>query len=450
MKSTAKERFTSFWTIASIAMRNLSRHLTATILLGGVIGFGVLIISMMQGFTGAIMGNVSANLANLSAGHLYVTGSEKLPSGKEFSIIRDEAPLMAALQASGLKPKYVSRRAEFQATLIFESASTIQAVSGVDFSQENYLTERLSLVDGSFAGLNDEKAIIISQKMADKLKVKAGYRILVQLKTYSGQQNMGDFTVAAIVRDAGILSLASMSAYANITYVNKLLNMPAGSYQALSFYLPSMKILDRDGDKYYAALKARAQVFERKKEASGLTDVMSRLRGDKAETWTGTRFRVQTLNDRLSGLQTLVLWVNIASLIALGILFGVIMVGITNTFRMIMLDRIREIGTMRALGMQSGQVMALFLYEALFLSMGGALAGLILGFIAMGGISLYNLGENSVMSFFLNNGHMTFSPNPLFVIANIVIIGGLTLLAALIPARMAARLQPANALRTAK
>jgi putative ABC transport system permease protein len=117
---------------------------------------------------------------------------------------------------------------------------------------------------------------------------------------------------------------------------------------------------------------------------------------------------------------------------------------------MIMLDRIREIGTMRALGMQSGQVLALFLYEALFLSLGGALGGLALGFVAMGGISLYNFGEDSVMSFFLNSGHMTFSPNPLFVIANIVIIGGLTLLAALIPARMAARLEPASALRTAK
>jgi ABC-type antimicrobial peptide transport system permease subunit len=50
----------------------------------------------------------------------------------------------------------------------------------------------------------------------------------------------------------------------------------------------------------------------------------------------------------------------------------------------------------------------------------------------------------------LKNGHLTFSLDPLLVLANILIIGGLTLLAALVPARNASRLEPAEALRTAQ
>lgn len=437
-------------TIMGMAVRNLSRHKKATFLIGGVIAFGVLIICLLQGCAGAMMGNVSANVANLAAGHIYVEGVEKLSSGKEFSIIRQDDDLIAAMEATGLKPLYVSRRAAFNATLSFSGNSTTQNISGVDFEKESYLTERLTLAEGSFDALAEEKAIIVSEAMAKALKAKAGYRILAQLTTFSGQQSMGEFTIAAVVKDSGQLSQASMSAYAHLSYVNRLLNLPPGSYQQLSFYMPGMKTLDRDGNKYYAALKERVQLFERKKEGSQQQQIMDRLRGEKGVTWEGTKYRMTTLNEELSGLQDLVNGINIASLIALTVLFAVIMIGITNTFRMIMLDRIKEIGTMRALGMQSPQVLSLFLFEALFLALGGAIGGLIVALLVMLGFSIYDFGQSSMLAMLLRNGHLTFNLNPLLVLANVGIIAGLTLLAALVPARMAAGLEPAHALRTAK
>ncbi len=447
---SARPRLKALLTVMGIALRNLSRHKVATFLLGGVIAFGVLIISLMQGCAGAIMDNVSANVANLAAGHIYVSGVEKLGSGKEFQVIRDDSALLEAMEATGLKPLYVSRRASFQATLTFGSNSTTQSISGVDLAKETYLTERLAISSGSFEEMADPRGLIISETMASNLKVKAGFRILVQLRTFSGQQTMGEFTIAAIVKDAGLLSMSTMSAYANLQYVNQLLNLPEGSYQQLSFFMADMKNLDGYGKTYYAALKDRVQVFERKDNSSARENMLRRLRGDKTETWEGTRYRMTTLNDNLSSLQDLVNGINIASLIALGVLFLVIMVGITNTFRRIMMDRIKEIGTMRALGMQSSQVLALFLYEALFLALGGALVGLFLGLLVMLGFSLYNFGDSSMLALLLKNGHLSFKLNPILILANIGIISGLTLVAALFPARAAAALQPAKALSTVK
>jgi putative ABC transport system permease protein len=449
-RTNGREALKSYGIVAKMAFRNLARHKKATFLLGGVVGFGIMIVSLMQGCAGSLMANISANLANLMAGHVFVQGVEKLPSGKEFDIIRDDSALMDALAASGIKAKYVSKRAEFQATLIFEGNSSMQAVSGVDFGKETYLTERLVLAQGSFKGMQDEKGIIISQSMAKDLKARQGDRILAQLKTFSGQQNLGEFVIVAVVHDAGLLSLSSMSAYANIAYVNKLLNLPQGSYQQLSFYLPDMRNLDADGAAFYAALKSRAQVFDRTNASDARAAIMSRLRGGKGDTWEGVRYRVQTINDRLSGVQDLVNGINVASLIALAVLFFVIMVGISNTFRMIMLDRIREIGTMRALGMQKPQVLSLFLNEAIFLSLGGALAGLALALLVMLGFSLYDFGLESFLAIILRNGHLTFDLSPLLVLANVAIIAVLTFLAALVPARMAASLEPAQALRTVK
>jgi putative ABC transport system permease protein len=449
--SAFQESLKGLKTITGMAVRNLTRHKKATFLIGAVIAFGVLIICLMQGCAGALMSNVSANVANLAAGHIYVTGVEKLPSGKEFSIIRDDSQILAAMEATGLKPKYISRRAVFNASLSFAGNTTSQGISGVDFEKENYLTERLAIADGSFDGIKKENGIIISETMAKALKVKAGYKILAQLTTFSGQETMGEFIVATIVKDAGQMSQSTMSAYANLSYVNKLLNLPPGSYQQLSFYMQDMNKLDAYGNTFYAELKKRVTVFPRQDNSGNAQEnIMKRLRGDKTETWEGTKFKMVTLNETLSGLQTLVNGINVASLIALAVLFAVIMIGITNTFRMIMLDRIKEIGTMRALGMQSTQVLSLFLYEALFLALGGALVGLAVALLVMLGFSLYNFGEGSMLAMLLKNGHLTFNLNPLLVLANVAIIAGLTLLAALVPARMAARLEPAHALRTAK
>jgi ABC-type antimicrobial peptide transport system permease subunit len=68
----------------------------------------------------------------------------------------------------------------------------------------------------------------------------------------------------------------------------------------------------------------------------------------------------------------------------------------------------------------------------------------------MGGVSLVNFGINSPLFIILKNGHMTFSLQLARTIGDVIIVAGLTLAAAFFPARNAARLDPAVALRTVK
>jgi putative ABC transport system permease protein len=170
----------------------------------------------------------------------------------------------------------------------------------------------------------------------------------------------------------------------------------------------------------------------------------------EVETWEGVRYRVTTLNDMLASVKQIVNVLNGVSLGVLVVLFLIIMVGILNTFRMTMYERIREIGTMRAMGMQQPQVRNMFLLEALFLALGGTVAGLALAALAMGVISLFDLGVNSPLFILLRNGHLSFRVPLLQAVRNLAIIAVLTLVAAWLPARTAARLLPAQALRTTK
>jgi putative ABC transport system permease protein len=241
-----------------------------------------------------------------------------------------------------------------------------------------------------------------------------------------------------------------MAGYANKSFVNELLNLGPNDYQALGLYLPSLDGMDKYGKAFYEKLRAKVQVFTHDTSAKQENFVASMMNQSKKETWTGTKYRVFTLNDMLSQVQQIVNVLNSASLVILLVLFLIIMVGISNTFRIIMYERIREIGTMRSIGMQRGEVRSLFLYEATFLAIGGVLVGMALALVAMGIVSLLNFGLNSPLFIILKNGHMTFKLQFIRTAADIVIVAALTMAAAFFPARNAARLDPAVALRTVK
>ena len=130
------------------------------------------------------------------------------------------------------------------------------------------------------------------------------------------------------------------------------------------------------------------------------------------------------------------------------VLFVIIMVGITNTFRMIMYERVREIGTMRALGMQQDRVLGSFLLEALFLALGGVVAGLAVAGAIMLILGQIYLGLDSPIFILLKNGYFTFTVLPWQVALNTGIVTSLTILAAFFPSRKAARMKPVDALRS--
>ena len=440
-------------TIANIAFRNLNRQKKRSFLLGGAIAFGILIVTVINGFAGAFVENVAENFSHLLAGHLFVEGMEKSSSGKDLEIIRDDAEILKALEAADIPVKYVTRRSAFQGTLIFEGKKVQQMVDGTDLEHETFLKERLVLKEGSWDAMSNPRAFILSDKVAAKLKAKIGDRILARMQTVTGQNNVGEFVLAGISYDTGILG--SMAAYANKAYVNELLDMDENAYQSLSIMLDDLRKADKAADKLDAAMKAAGlQTFDRKaaaeKAGQSSNAVMQMLQQAKKETWTGVKYRLYTLNDMLTQVQQIVGVLQGASSIILIVLFLIIMVGITNTFRMILYERIKEIGTMRALGMQRNEVRRLFLFEALFLALGGVLAGLIVAALVMGGLSLINWGMDTPMFLLLKNGHLSFRVPPAQLIGNIVLVSLLTLLAAFLPARKAAKLTPAQALRTSK
>jgi putative ABC transport system permease protein len=110
-------------------------------------------------------------------------------------------------------------------------------------------------------------------------------------------------------------------------------------------------------------------------------------------------------------------------------------------------ERTREIGTIRAVGMQKEDVRNMFVLETLFLTLFSAVLGTIAGFGVMGFLSrfTFHLSDNP-FGMLLVNGHVYFLPTLTGIAGNVLLIVAIAVVTAYFPARRAAELSPAKAL----
>jgi putative ABC transport system permease protein len=458
-----------------IAFRNLNRQKRRTIILAIALGFGILVITLINGFTTGVVKNVETNISQLMAGHIFISGKMLSPSGREISIIRDDDAIQSAIDTVNKENKNVvrsfTRRSNFNGTLINGNRTIMQEVQGIDWEKEKTFRDHLVLTGGSLDSVREKQMIIIPSPVAERLNVKVGESILAKVNTVSGQQNVGEFIVGGISVDTGLFG--AMSSYARIDYVNELIDVEQGKYQRLNITLASINDVDSFGDKLFTELSKSLALFARTSQGTtassngtsgtnGSTANSSRSRGgmggfmfggglsDVVEKWDGVKYDMRTINETLSQFKSIVGIVNFVGLIIFLILLFITMVGIVNTFRMIMLERIREIGTMRAIGVQRGGIRAIFLLEAFLLATLGVVCGFIFAQLTAIIVGLFSFSSKSPVYFFLDKGRFTFNFLPVQVISNYVIVAVLSLLAALIPAQKASKLDPAAALRTQK
>jgi ABC-type antimicrobial peptide transport system permease subunit len=117
---------------------------------------------------------------------------------------------------------------------------------------------------------------------------------------------------------------------------------------------------------------------------------------------------------------------------------------IVNTMVMSIVERTREIGILKSLGAEEGQIRILFLVESAAIGFIGSAAGLLLGY----GVS--RLGAFIVRRIMIAQGGPDMDPFSLsawIALGSIVFGVGVSLIAGLYPAARAARVDPVEALR---
>ena len=136
--------------------------------------------------------------------------------------------------------------------------------------------------------------------------------------------------------------------------------------------------------------------------------------------------------------------INVLNLSIKVILVAIVLISIMNVMIMAVYERIREIGTIAAIGTSPGKIMALFMTEGLLLGVFGTVIGNIVGSAIIFALNAMKL----TMSFggLKDNIHLvpTLNPPDMAMVSAIVIL--IAVLASIQPAWKASHMEPVKAL----
>jgi putative ABC transport system permease protein len=118
-------------------------------------------------------------------------------------------------------------------------------------------------------------------------------------------------------------------------------------------------------------------------------------------------------------------------------------IGIMNIMIVSLIERTREIGILKALGMKSGTVLYIFLTESVIIGLIGAIIGIISGWILANVVALF-LGRGGLIG-----SALTITPilTPEVLLGALAFGVGISVIFALYPAWRASKLKPVDALR---
>ena len=420
---------------STMALRNTLRQPRRSALLGGAIAFGVIVICLSTGLTAGMEKAVQANVTLFSAGHILINGFGTSESGRSLNRIEDQA---LAAKTKQILPEAlsVSPTAQAQATVVFGSREQQLKVRGVDWNSDRLFSGSLVLNLGDWASAKADRAIVMGASSARRFGLGLGDSVLVRLSTVSGQQNVTEYNLAAVYDDAAAGGMTTV--FVPLANLLADLNLKEGQYQSLAVFLPDAAAADAAGKKLVERLGVEGYVF--------------RTASASSPTSSGTRpgevfYRMATVTE-LSGQMGAVLgsvrWIG-ATIFAIMLLL--VMAGITNTYRMVLMERTKEIGMLRCIGFRRKDIFRIFIYEALLIAMAGSLAGVLasmpLGLLA----HLIPFDPAGSLGSALSRGRLLFSPDILSLAFVSLCVMAASAIAVSGPALRASKLLPIEALR---
>ena len=444
--------------ILGLSLRNLSRQKRRNAILAIAIAFGFFVVTAIDGLTTGMVGNLEDQITQLTGGTVLIQGLEWNPAetegGKPYvtNIVRDKNYIRNIVDTNKVDYKYVSCYSMAGGQFIFNGKKSMVQIYGRDLDDEHLIDSFKFASGGIEKTLADPYGLIISDKTAESMNIEVGDQLIFTTTTIHGQNTVVDLTITGIIESNSFMN--SMMAYCDIETLNNLIGIPEGGYSTFTIFLNNKneqtKVANLIEEKIRQdGVNVSSRFEAMKTNPANIGKGIEKQFDPKTNEWEGVKYGVETLYDEVPAIKSVLGIVHTVTTIILLVILLIVMVGVSNTYRMVLYERIREIGTMRALGMNGKNTRKVFTYEAVILCILGALAGLLFAVIVMAIIHLIPV-NNEALSFFLHNGHFTFKLSVGSIIIQYILLIVLTTIAVRGSAKTAAKMSPAEALRTVK
>jgi putative ABC transport system permease protein len=401
------------WLDFNLAYRNITRHKRRSTIAVGAVAFGVIAFILASGFIEYIFWGLREATIESQLGHIQISRPGYQESGKAdpFSFLLSDAPPKLEAVTEPYQIKAVAPRLSFGGLISHGEATLSFIGDGIDPGEQSAFGDSLQIAAGQNLSPNDSKAIIMGEGLARNLGVNIGDRVVLLAKTTSGGINAVEVSVR------GFFSTVTKA------YDDSALRIPIST---------ARQLLRTQGTHTWVVLL---------NDTAQTDTVLARLR-DKL----GGDFEIVPWYDLADFYnKTVVLFSKQIQGMRLIIAF-IILLSISNTMTMSIMERTGEIGTSLALGVRRSIVMRLFLKEGVLLGCLGGAFGLAVGLLLAGLIS--SIGIPMPPPPGMARGYMgeilvTWS----IALESLILAIGTTLAASLYPAWKASRMPIVDALR---
>jgi putative ABC transport system permease protein len=426
--------------LIQIAFRNLLTHSRRTLLLGGAILGVTALLVLLLGLLNGIRSTMLESATTLMSGHVNVGGFYKVTAGQSVPVVTHYRELERLVRENVPELDYLTQRGRGWAKVVSETGSIQSGVGGIDVRAETAFRRVVQLQQGSFEALAEPGTILIFEEQAKRLGVRAGDQLTLSAYTLRGVANTLDVRVAAVAKNIGLLS--SFNTFVPEATLRTLYQFNEDSTGFVLVYLKDPKLVPLVQERLRRVLGAAGlPLMEPDPRAFWF-----KFQDVNREGWTGQKLDVTTWEDEISFIQWSITAITWLSYTLVGILLVIIAVGLMNTLWIAIRERTREIGTLRAIGMQRARVLAMFLVESFLLSAGAALAGVAVGLLLCALLNAAHVHAPQALQLFLMREELHLLVKPSAVLWSLALIVGSTTFIALFPSFLAARLQPVTAM----
>lgn len=405
--------------IFNIAWKNIWRNRFRSIIIISAIALGIfsglLLVAFSKGMT---IQRISAAL-NTEISHIQL-------HQPDFIVQEDIKMLMHPIDSIEhilrQNPNISSHTSRVLVNSIASSAETGTnvKVNGIDPVEECTVTDLYTkITEGSFFGKQSRNPAVISQKLAEKLKLRCNSKLVLQIQDLQGNISPAAFRIVGIFKTSNT-AFDEFNIFVRKTDLYPLTGIDTTSAHEIVLILKD----------YLKAKQVAA-------------DLQRALPGLEVKTWKERSVILSYLNDAMDQYLYIIMII-----ILIALLFGIV-----NTMMMAVLERITELGMLMAIGMSKVRVFRMIVYETVMLCLTGAVAGIGLGMVAIGyfgrkglNLSLWSKGLEEIGF----DPIIYTSIDGFFVFVVVGLVAGTGILASFFPAYKALRLKPVEALRLEK
>jgi len=394
-----------------IALKNLLRHKRRTILTFSILTVAIVYYIVIQGLLDGFEYESTKNFINLESAHIRIT-SQKYSEENLEERIKDYREIFEKLKKFNFI-KGMCGRLKVIGTLDNGVDEYPVIITGIDPKKDGEVFGVLNYVEGPLK----YEGILIGNVIAEKFKVQKGDYLYLNFRDKNGAFVSKEFEIQEILNTPSFL-LNNIQVFVNINILQEIGNFKE-EFSEIFLLTDNLNNTSNYKNKI-------AEVLNNYKVTSWQEEGKDYLSISK----TKKNFQV--------------------FFIFFIILIGVI--GTVNTLMIAVFERIREIGTLKAIGMKDEEIMRMFLIEGFLIGLAGSISGIIFGCIINYFLIKYGIDWSPLLPKDINLGYRVLGRvksnwNISSILISFILGPISTIIASYFPAKKAKNLTPAECLR---